>query len=304
MYNYSMADIIETPEEEKEEESVEGKSFDDIIAEEPPKEPQEETKEEPEEESKEDPKEDDVPQEEEEKPVEPTTEPPEVEPEVPLVEIKDEIVKKTKEEVKEDILKAIGITEEEKQEAEDKGFKFAWEERGEEAPATWRENAEETTRFQTWQKEQQDIVLAEEEKKKLADTQERQTVINAEWDTQLDYLRSEGHLPEIDLKIKTKLKEGKVLSAQERQDTGLQAQVKLFESMFEVAQQREAEGLPPITDAVHIYSRYYKKDKQPTGTQGKKAPVSGGSTPISQKQEEETYEEIHKAEGFAELMTP
>ena len=274
------------PQEEKEE------SFEEILAEEPTEETTDDTK----------------PTDEPETPLETTPEPQEPikedepdEPEVPLEEITEAVIKKTKDEVKQDVLKALGVTEDEKVEVEDQGFKFAWETRGEDAPGSWKEQSEETIRFWEFQKKQQDAELQETQKQSLAQAKEREATLNADWDSQLDYLRSESMIPNVDAKIVTKLKEGKVLSVQERQDPGLVAQAQIFDRMYEVSQEREKVGQPPIMDVVHIFNRYYKK-VEPTGTQGKKAPVSGGTVPLAGMEEDISYKELHEAKGFEDLL--
>lgn len=247
---------------------------------------------------KEEPKTEDIPT-IEEKPTPEAPSAPEPTPEVPLEEITEEIKKQTKEEVKADILKTLGMSKEEKKEVEDSGFKFAWEQRGEEAPASWKEQAAETIRLWEFQKQEQDTKLKEGQRQSMATEQARQATINAEWDAQLDYLRQEGLLPKIDPKIVTKLKEGKLLSLEERNDPGLKAQVGIFETMYEVAREREAQGLQPIADAVHIYSRYFVPKQK--DLPGKKAPVSGGTTPISSGEEDINYQDLHN-QDFLDLL--
>jgi len=237
----------------------------------------------------------------EEKPKEPVVEPekPEVEEaEIPLEEITAEVVKKTKEEVKADILKAIGMTEEEKKAVEELGYKTPWEKRGEDAPKTWPEVIEAAAEYQAFKKEQQEEELSEKQKQEMVAVKERETTINAEWDSQLDYLRSEGLIPQIDEKIQKKLKEGKTLTVQERSDPGLQAQAGIFEAMYNVAQERELMSQSPVVDVVHVFNRYYKKPTKPAGAS---APVSGGNIPISNKEEELPYEKLHGA-SFEELV--
>ena len=223
----------------------------------------------------------------------------ETQPEVPLEEVVEEVKKQTRDEVKSEVLKSLGITKEEKKEAEESGFKFAWEARGEDAPASWIENADETLRYQEFKKAEQDKVLKEQERVSLADTEARRATVNAEWDSQLDYLRAEGLIPEIDKKIAQKLKDGKILTAEEKTDAGLKAQGDIFGTMWQIAQEREAQGLQPIADVVHVFNRYYKTKQAPMT--GKKAPVSGGSIPISGKEDEVTYDELHSKE-FEDLI--
>jgi len=252
----------------------------------------------PKEEVKEEPKTEEVSA-PEEKPSPEAPSVPEPTPEVPLEEITAEVKKQTKEELTADILKTLGMSKEEKRGVEDSGFKFAWEQRGEEAPANWKEQASETIRLWEFQKSEQDKQLKEKEKETFANEQARLTTINAEWDAQLEYLRQENLIPKINPKIVTKLKEGKLLTSEEKNDPGLKAQVGIFETMYEVARERETQGLQPIADAVHIYNRFYasKQKEMP----GKKAPVSGGSVPISGGEEEVPYDELHN-KGFEDLM--
>ena len=220
------------------------------------------------------------------------------EPEIPLEEIVEEVKTKTKEETKQEILKALGMTEQEKEVAEEAGYKFPWEARGEEAPKDWKEVIDASLEYQEYKKQELQKEQYEAQRQELAIMQEREAQINTEWDTQLDYLREEGLIPEIAPEIKAKLDEGRVLTKAERTDPGLKAQAEIFEKMYEVSQEREKQGLPPITDVVHIFSRYYK----PTKPAGMNAPVSGGSVPISSGEEDDiTYEELRNSD-FTDLV--
>ena len=118
-------------------------------------------------------------------------------------------------------------------------------------------------------------------------------------DRQLKPLVEEGIIPSVDSSIQEKLSKGKVLSKEEREDPGLKARAEIFETMYVVAQQREAEQKPPIADAIHIYSRYIaKKDKKPAGHS---APVSGGRKAVVTPEEDMSYEELKKA-SFEDLI--
>lgn len=222
------------------------------------------------------------------------------EPTVPLEEIIEEVKAKTREEVKAEILKGLGITAEEKKVAEEKGFKFPWEKRGEDAPATWLEHSEGTLEFQEFRKAEKDKVTIEQQKQELFIAKEREVAVNTEWDAQLDYLRSEGLIPEVAPELQVKIKEGKILTKQEREDPGLKAQSGIFETMYTLSQERELLGQSPLVDIVHVFNRYYKPTKKPAGAA---APVSGGSTPTAKSENEDiSYGELHAAKGFEDLL--
>lgn len=226
----------------------------------------------------------------------PSSEP---EPEVDLKEIAEEIKRTTREELKQEVLKSIGITEEQKQKAGDEGFKFPWELRGETSPATWHEQAEGNRQYLEFVRKQEEAKAAEVNKK----TQEAELIrvqdINNRWDEQLEYLRSEGSLPAIAPEIKTKLKEGKRLTAEERKDPGLVAQRDMFDLMSQLATEAEERGEKPIGDIVHIYNRFYvKKNKKPAGAA---APVSGSRPAVSTQKGELSYEELHNSD-MSELI--
>ena len=220
------------------------------------------------------------------------------EPEVPLEEVIEEVKAKTKEETKQEILKALGMSEEEKVVAEEQGYKFPWEKRNEDAPKNWKEVVDASIEYQTFKKDEEQKILAEDDKKKLAVMQEREAQINTEWDSQLAYLRNEGLVPEIAPEIQKKLNDGKILTKAEREDRGLKVQADIFNKMYEVSQDREKKGLPPITDVIHVYSRYYKAPVQA----GKDAPVSGGNVPISSGEGEDiSYEQLRNS-SFTDLV--
>lgn len=221
------------------------------------------------------------------------------EPEVPLEEITEEIKQKTKEEVKDEILKALGMTKEEKEVAEETGYKFPWEKRGEEAPKDWKEVIDASLEYQEFKKVEEDKVISENERQQLAVQQEREAAINTEWDSQLAYLREQKLIPEVAPEIQKKISEGKVLTLQEREDAGLKAQAGIFETMFALSQERERKGLGPITDVVHIYNRFYKKPEKPVGAN---APVSGGSIPMQGSEEEDIPYEKLASSSFEDLV--
>jgi hypothetical protein len=221
------------------------------------------------------------------------------EPSVPLEEIAEEIKNKTKEEVNDEILKALGMSKEEKEIVEEAGYKFPWEQRGEEAPKDWKEVVDAAIDYQNFKKEEEDKVKSEAERQQMAIQQEREEAINLEWDSQLDYLREQKLIPDIAPEIKKKISEGKMLTLQEREDAGLKAQAGIFETMYKLSVEREKQGLSPITDVVHIFNRYYEKPKKPAGAD---APVSGGSIPIQSNEDEDIpYEKLRNA-TFEDLV--
>ena len=113
----------------------------------------------------------------EEKPQEDTVlseETPKEELEIPLEEIVAEVKAKTKEETKQEILEALGISKEEKEVAEEQGYKFPWEQRGEEAPKDWKEVVETAIEYQAFKKNEENKVRAEYQRQELAVMQERE----------------------------------------------------------------------------------------------------------------------------------
>ena len=232
--------------------------------------------------------------EEEEKPLETTVEP--KEPEVPLEEVVEEVREDEREKVKEKILEAIGIGKEEKKLAEESGFEFAWEKRGEDKPATWKEQSEETLKLYKYQLAEENKTAQVERDKVSKAMSEREKVVNEEWDKQIEWLVESGEIPATDPKITQKLKEGKVLTKADRTDVGLVAQKEIFEKMYEIDQISGGTG---VKDAVHVYTRYIKgTSKKPAGA---KAPVSGGRTPLSTGAEEITYDEVHN-QDFGQIV--
>lgn len=242
------------------------------------------------------------PKEKEEAPEEKPAEEPVEEPAVPLEEVVEEVKTKTREEVKADVLKALGVTEEEKAEVEEAGYKTPWEKRNEDRPADWGEVLDAGAELQEFRAADRERKAEEVAKKEAEKAQEENVAINAEWDAQLDYLRAEGSIPGINPDIKKKLDEGKSLTVEERKDPGLAAQADVIETMYKVAQERETEGKKPIADIVHIFNRYYKpKNKQPAGA---KAPVSGGKKSVATGEPEElSYDELHNTpfEGLVNM---
>lgn len=217
-------------------------------------------------------------------------------PEIDAQEITDAAKEKGKQEVKEEILKALGVTKEEKEEAESAGYETPWEKRGEPSPASWQEAVEagadlaDFRRQETLKQQQQYDEKVEEQK-----AQTRQQ-LNEYWDTQLAELRAAGKIPEVSDAVKEKLKSGKPLSEQERQDPGIMAQTELFKTMETVTTDRKNKGMDPIYNIKEVfYEHYENRNLQPAGAD---APISGGTkTPITSSSDEElSYEDIHNAD--------
>lgn len=224
----------------------------------------------------------DIP-EEEKSPVEPIVED-EKPKEIPIEEVIEKTTQRT--------LESMGMTKEEKKELEDEGFKFAWEQRGEDRPASWKEQSEETIRLWQYNQQKNQEKLNEVQKVQIIENEKKNKEVNDYWDEQLEELRADGLLPQISPEVKKKISEGKALSKIDRNDAGLKAQLEVFEKMYELSQQRELEGKKPITDIHHIYHRFIsKKPKQPEGAI---APVSGGTKTVPMQQSEElNYQDIH-----------
>ena len=245
----------------------------------------------------------------EETPLEADTAPEEIEeePEIPVQEVAEEVRRDEREKVKAELLQALGVTEQQKQDMEEAGWKAPWEARGENAPKDWKEVLEAAVDLQDFKREEEQRRLEEINKETLAEIQEQTKLANREWDSQLDYLRETGAIPEIAPAIKQKIESGKTLTLEERKDPGLVAQAQIFQTMYDTALEREEAGLLPITDVVHIYDRYVAKSsggtrKAGTKPAGASSPVSGGRKAVTQQNNEDFgYDEIKDA-TFEDLL--
>lgn len=224
-----------------------------------------------------------------------------VEEERDLDEFKEEIKKEAKEEAKaetqDQILKAIGITQEEKDQAEEEGWQTPWEKRGENKPASWQEAVEAGADLADFKRKQEEKEVVKEQEQAEAAKNERREQLNKYWDEQLEELRSLGKLPDFDEKVKEKISKNQPLTEEEREDPGLVAQVNLVGKMNEVAQQRRAEGKTPIYNLKEIYYEHFEGKGNVRA--GADAPVSGGRTsvkPSSNEEDDMTYEELHKSD--------
>lgn len=222
------------------------------------------------------------------------------EPEKDLDEFRDEIKKEAKEEAKketkDEILKALGVTETEKVEAEKQGWQSPWEKRGETKPKDWREAVEAGADLADFRRTQTEAEQKKKDEAAEKSQTERREQLNKYWDGQLNDLRSQGKLPEIDEKVQEKIKNNKQLNEEDRKDPGLVAQYRLIETMSEVSKQRQANGQPAIYNLKEIFYEHYNADKQKAGAD---APVSGGKTSVQigkTDEDEMSYEELHRTD--------
>lgn len=213
---------------------------------------------------------------------------------VPLEEVAKEVETQTRDKVKAEILEALGVTEEQKEEAEEAGYQTPWEKRGDKGPKSWDELLEasaELTDFRRELDEKRQQAQQEQQQKRQEEYFEKQ---NQMWDIQLEELREAGHLPKVDPSIKQKLNKGEQLTSSERRDEGLVAQYNLIKTMNDISIERQRQGKPPVTNLKEVYYEYYDKEGKQNQPAGADAPVSGGSTPVTQS-EGYNYQDIHKS---------
>lgn len=106
------------------------------------------------------------------------------------------------------------------------------------------------------QKEAQEKAKAQEVEKSTVEQW------NKYWDTQLTELEADGLMPKIE--------------SDKEDDPGRKARVALFETMHRVSSEREAKGLPAVTNLYEVRTRFYKDPTaQPAGAD---APISGTRT--------------------------
>jgi hypothetical protein len=230
----------------------------------------------------------------------------EEEPEKDLDEYKDEIKQEAKEEARletqQQILKAIGVTKGEKDEAEEAGWQTPWEKRGESKPKSWQEAVEAGADLADFRKQAEDKVKEKEIKQAETAKKEQQEQYNKYWDEQLEDLRRAGKIPDLSDEVKEKVTKGQPLSEEERKDPGLNAQVNLINTMTEVSKQRRAANKPPIYNLKEIFYEHYTETKAQRA--GADAPVSGGKTsvkPAPSGDDDMTYEQLKKS-SFEDII--
>jgi len=248
-----MTDPIDTkPKDEKPE----------VVVDETPKEEPEVT-EKPEEESKETP--------EPEK---------ETEEEFDIDEFKKSTVEEAQKVVMEKIAAGLGLTKEEKEEAQ-KELVPPWEQRGETKPKSWKEHAEYSADLVEWKRQQTDKEIAKAQEEQESEAKETNKKWNDYWDNELKGLEESEEIPA-------------VKDEKDPNDPGKKIRIKLFAKMKEIGDKRQAEGLAPITSVELIYRKYKDElNEEPSGAQ---APVSFGKKGVSSDNKDDySYSEIHNA---------
>lgn len=198
------------------------------------------------------------------------------EQEFDVEEFKKATVAEAQEAVMKKIAAGLGMTEQEKDEAQ-KELIPPWEQRGETKPKSWKEHAEYSADLAEWKRQKQE----EEIKKTQAENEKEAKEVNKRWndywDTELEELVASGKIPEV--------KDGN-----DPNDPGKRARIKLFAKMQEIGVQRQNEGKPPITSVKLIFYEHYE-DEEPSGAN---APVSFGKKAVGTSSEGDySYEDIH-----------
>lgn len=231
----------------------------------------------------------------------PKKETPPKEPEVTPEEIAKEAEAKAETKVKQDVLKALGVTKDEKKEAEDKGWKTPWDKRGEKNPADWKEALDASADLAEFRRVKAEELRAEEAKVVAERKKEQLSNLNKFWDTQLTELRTLGKIPKIGKEVQAKIKKNEQLTPEELKDPGLVTQKELVETMYSVGEEREKQGKPIIHNLKEIYYEHYEsKDNQPPGAD---APVSGGTSAVATgKDEPLDYEKDVRGRSYEEIL--
>lgn len=152
-----------------------------------------------------------------------------------------------------------------------------------------KEDAKKETLAEIEAREKQREKQIEVQKARDAESVKKQ---NELWDEQLKSLTQAGHIPEVKKEIQEKLAKGEKLEGEDLEDPGIKARKELYTA---AAENKET----------NLELAYYKY-KAPKSTQppGAAAPVFGSRKAVtpSGDQEEFSYEEIHNAKGFDELL--
>ena len=110
------------------------------------------------------------------------------------------------------------------------------------------------------------------------------------WDKQVKKLTEEGHIPEVEATIQKKLDTKQALTQEDQEDPGIKARVGLYKAA--------SESKEPNLELV------YHRDmaKKPVQA-GSDAPVFGAQRATTpDKGEDFTYEEVHNAKSFSDLL--
>lgn len=180
--------------------------------------------------------------------------------------------------VMEKIAAGLGLTTEDKKEIEkDDELIPPWEQRGEDRPKSWKEQAEYAADLAEWKRNKQDEEIKRVQEDNEKEAKEQNKKWNDYWDTELDDLVKAGKLPE-------------VKNEDDPNDKGKLARIKLFKKMQEIGLQRQKEGLTPITSVKLVYYEHYQDDEVP----GADAPVSFSKKGVnSESSDEYSYHDIH-----------
>jgi len=209
----------------------------------------------------------------------------------------DQKITETKEELLGRIRESFGLTTDEEKKMADEGLIPPWEKENR-TPADWKEIAEFGAQLAEFKRKE-----SEAETKKIQDEQKQQAdnynkQLNQTWDMQLDELREAGKLPKVNPAILAKMKEGRVLSEEERKDPGLAAQAELFQTMYVVSRDRASQDKPAITNMKEIFYEYYKPQRRDK-VAGEEAPISGGSQAVDTGKEEQIdYKDLHNSDWY------
>jgi hypothetical protein len=202
-----------------------------------------------------------------------------VEEEFDVEEFKKSTVEEAQKAVMEKIAKGLGLTKEEKEEAQ-KELVPPWEQRGETKPKSWKEHAEYSADLAEWKRKQTEAEIAKSQQDQENEATEVNKKWNDYWDSELKGLEESEEIP-------------LVKDEKDSNDPGKKIRIKLFAKMKEVGDKRQAEGLAPITSVELIYRKY--KDELNEEPSGSDAPVSFGKKGVSSSKGEDdySYSEIH-----------
>lgn len=201
----------------------------------------------------------------------------EKEEEFDVEEFKKSTIEETQKAVLEKMAAGLGLTKEEKEQVKDE-LTPPWEERGETKPKSWKEHAEYAADLAQWKrkKENEEITKIQEDNEKEAKEVNKRW--NDYWDSELKELEEAEKIPA-------------VKDADDENDPGKKARIKLFAKMQEIGLARQKENKPPITSVKLIFYEHYE-DEEPGGAN---APVSFGkrATGATKDDDDYSYDDVH-----------
>jgi len=159
------------------------------------------------------------------------------------------------------------------------------------------EEIKETTKQEMRKEWEEREAKAREDQKKADDTKAQEQVKRQEqweqaWNTQIETLTKDNHIPAPSEEIQAKLSKKEKLSKEDLEDEGLSARRELYRLADEHKEY----------DLEKVYYKYIlpKKNEVPRGAY---APVSGSSkTTTPEDKGGYSYEDIHGAKGFEDLL--